>query len=408
MTKEGEKTMANISRRQFLYGGALFGLVVALKPGLVLANATTDNRLVIVINRGAMDGLAAVAPYGDPNYASLRGDLAMSPDSLLKLDDRFGLHPSLKPLHDMYADGDLAVIHAASSPYRERSHFDGQNVLELGGTQPHDLQDGWLNRVVASINGHDDKLALAVGDTVPMILQGPAMVGSWAPSVLPQTGQDFMSALDKIYGGDPQFAQAFHEAIDLQAKGDDALQGTDAQKIAQQSHSQQSFVALAGIAGTWLARPDGPRLATLELSGWDTHVQQGTEGGRLANNLDLLARGIQAMKDKLGPAWSKTTVVMLTEFGRTARPNGTGGTDHGTGTVALMAGGAVKGGVYGQWPGLSDDALYQNRDLMPTTDVRSVMKGTLAGLFQFSDTVLDRDIYPGSAQTGKMQGLVKV
>lgn len=396
----------DVSRRVFLQGAGVVSLLAAFHPVLAFADAATDNRLVVIILRGAMDGLAAVPPYGDPSYTALRGDLALASDTLLKLDDRFALHPSLKPLHDLYAQKQLAVIHAVSSPYRERSHFDGQNVLELGGTQPHDLKDGWLNRVAGAINARSDRLALAIGDGVPLMLRGSVPVGSWVPQTLPDAGQDFMSMLQHIYQDDPAFAKAFASALDLQAQGTDALKGSSDDKIAMQKRNQGAFVSLAGIAGNWLARPDGPRLATLELTGWDTHVQQGTEGGRMAGTLDLLARGIDAIREKTGPVWSRTTVVTLTEFGRTARPNGTHGTDHGTASAMFVAGGAVRGGLYGGWPGLLDNALYQGRDLMPATDLRSVMKGILSSLYGLPPATLDHDIYPNSGQAIAIRGLI--
>jgi uncharacterized protein (DUF1501 family) len=397
-----------ISRRKFMQGAAIAGLAVTLCPGLVLAQARTDQRLVIVIQRGAMDGLAAVAPYGDPDYASLRGDLALSSDTLLRMDDRFGLHPSLKPLHDMFAADELAVVHAAASPYRERSHFEGQSVLELGSTgQPYALQTGWLNRVAAAINARDNTLGLAFGENIPMMLRGDVKIGSYAPSALPGLGTDFMTLLDMSYHHDPLFKNALDQGLYLQQKTSDAMTQADPADMANQKKSTQDFPGMCGIAGQWLARPDGPRLATIELGGWDTHVQQGTEAGRLANNFDILARGLAQLKQSLGPAWAKTTVVTLTEFGRTARPNGNRGTDHGTASAIFIAGGRVKSGLYGDWPGLADNRLYQNRDLMPSTDLRSPMKGILNSLYGLSPATLDNDVYPGSGNATQMSGLIK-
>lgn len=396
-----------VSRRTLLQSGAMAGLVMTVCPGLVLAQARTDQRLVVIILRGAMDGLAAVAPYGDPDYAALRGDLALSPDTVLKLDGRFGMHPSLKPLYDMFAAKELAIVHAAASPYRERSHFDAQNVLELGSTAPHTLQSGWLNRMVESINSKDPSLGLAIGESVPMMLRGSMHVASWAPSSMPGVNSDFMSLLSGVYQHDPIFLNALQEGQEMQDKSSDATHTADPE-AALKNKANPQFIKMAEMAGQFLADPKGARLATLEIGGWDTHIQQGTEGGRLANNFDLLARGIAALKTSLGPAWSKTTVVMLTEFGRTAHPNGNRGTDHGTASVTMIAGGAVQGGIYGAWPGLSDGALREGRDLAPVTDIRAIMKGILNDQFGLSPATLSSEIYPGSDTVAKLNGLIKV
>lgn len=395
-----------ITRRQFIMGSAGTGLMLMVAPGMILARAHTDERLVVVILRGGMDGLAAVVPYGDPDYQSLRGDLAISADNILKLDNRFGLHPMLSPLHKMFQNKELAVIQAVASPYRERSHFDAQNILELGSEKAHSLPSGWLNRVISALGQKNGKLGLALGQSIPQMMRGAAQVGSWAPSVLPGSGQDFMSLVSMMYENDSGLRQAYHEGVRLQDEASDALH-MDPRKDTRQSRSSQAFVTMAKMAGQWLAKPEGARIATLELEGWDTHIQQGTEGGRLANNFDLLARGIDEMKTAIGPAWSKTTVVIVTEFGRTAKPNGNNGTDHGTGGVMMLAGGAVKGGVYGDWPGISTGRLYEGRDLMPTTDIRSVMKGVLNDLYGLSPSSLNNDIYPGSGSVSMMRGLIR-
>jgi uncharacterized protein (DUF1501 family) len=395
------------NRRRFLQGAVMAGAAVTMCPGLVLAQARTDRRLVIVIQRGAMDGLAAVAPYGDVNYKSLRGDLALSPDALLRLDGNFGMPQSLKPMYDMFTAGELAIIHAVASPYRERSHFEGQSVLELGSTgQPYSLDSGWLNRVVSSINARDNSLGLSFGESIPMMMRGPVKVGSYAPTALPELNNDFMSLLEASYAHDKLFKDALDQGLYLQQHTSDVMNG-DEKEMAKQVNSPKAFNALCRIAGQWLARPDGPRLATIEIGGWDTHVAQGTEAGRLANNFDILARGLDTLKQTLGPEWKNTTVVTLTEFGRTARPNGNKGTDHGTASVMFIAGGAVRGGLFGNWPGLSASQLYQNRDLMPTTDIRAPMKGILSTLYGLSPATLDHDIYPDSGSAAQMNGLIR-
>ena len=394
------------SRRQFIMGSAGVGLLMMVCPGMVLAQAATEERLVVVILRGGMDGLAAVVPYGDPDYPSLRGDLALSGDNVMKLNERFGLHPMLSPLHKMYQNGELAVIQAVASPYRERSHFDAQNIMELGSDRAHSLPSGWLNRVIMALDAKNDRLGMAMGQSMPQIMRGPAQVGSWAPSALPDAGEDFMSLVSMMYERDASLSRAYHDGVRIQDDASDALQMDD-RKDTRKSRSPQAFLTMAKMAAQWLAKPDGARIATLELEGWDTHIQQGTEGGRLANNFDLLARGIEELKNSLGSVWSKTTVVIMTEFGRTARPNGNNGTDHGTGGVMLLAGGRIKGGIYGSWPGLSTSQLYEQRDLMPTTDLRSVMKGVLNDIYGFSPGTLNQDIYPDSGAINMMHGLIR-
>ncbi len=397
-----------ISRRDLLKGmcsTAVLAMASTMYPGMVLANAFTDKRLVVVILRGGMDGMAALAPYGDPNYEALRESLALSPETLLRVDPFFGLHPSLEPLAEMYKAGEMIAVPATATPYRERSHFDAQNVLELGSTKPNGLKDGWLNRLVGVINAQDD-LALAFGQGLPSMLRGSNAVNSWAPSGLPDIDQDYMSLVRKVYAHDPRFAKNFDKALDIQVMGMDAIQGNE-KKMARQSRSPQAFVTMAKTAGEWMSRSDGPRIATLELGGWDTHVQQGTEGGRMANNLSLFARGIDELKKELGPEWNKTVVVAITEFGRTARPNGTNGTDHGTAGTAFLMGGALKGGrIVHQWPGLNEADLYEGRDVRPTIDVRAIVKGILHEHYGVSASALANSIYPGSAEIQPLRGLI--
>ena len=399
----------NLSRRRFIQGSVILATSSLIFPGLAMAKARTDKRLVVVILRGGMDGLAAVVPFGDKSYAALRGDLALSPDSVRRLSEMFGLHPVFENMHDMYQKGELSVVHATATPYRQRSHFDAQNVLELGSKAPNDFKDGWMNRLVRAIDNCDNKLALAIGQTKPLILRGDSPSGSWAPSALPDTGDDFMELVARVYENDPAMKRNFNDALMIQNQTSHMMEGENDKKLARQSRSGQGFVTMAGIAGKWLSEPDGPRLATLELGGWDTHAQQGTEGGRLANNLSLLDKGMGALKKSMGAAWDKTVVIAMTEFGRTAKPNGDKGTDHGTAGAVFLAGGMVKGGrVICEWPGLREGDLYQGRDLNPTIDLRSITKGVLNDLYGLSPSTLNSDIYPGSETARSMTGLLRV
>lgn len=410
------------------------GLGANLFPGQAFASARTDKRLVVIILRGGMDGLAALAPYGDPAYRQTRGDLAIDQDALLKIDPFFGLHPSLSPLASLYKKGEMIALPASATPYRNRSHFDAQNVLELGSDKPHALNSGWLNRLVGAINEREGntrsrnktenpaspsgELGLAFGSGLPLIMRGDHDVNAWSPSAMPDTSDDYMSLVQRIYGNDPLLSKNLNKALDLQARSEDMTDNE--QKMAKQNNPNKSFFNLASLAGRWLGDPDGPRIATLELGGWDTHARQGTEGGRLANNLGILARGITSIKQEMiksadqsnyGSSWSKTVVVAMTEFGRTAHPNGNLGTDHGTAGTAFLFGGALKsdggkGRIIHNWPGLAKAQLYENRDLNPTTDLRAIMLGLLSDHYGLSQAVLTRDIYPGSQGLRPFMGLV--
>lgn len=396
-----------LSRRLFLAGALGTAALTTLMPGLALASAPTNKRLVVIIMRGGIDGLATVVPAKDPNYQMLRGNMAFDVDALLPLDKTFGLHPKLEVMHEMYRQEDLAILHAVASPYRKRSHFDAQNVLELGTDTPHSKDSGWLNRAVEAIAPENKKFALSVGFGVPAVLSGGHPVGAWAPSALPDVPHDFYSRMQKIYSKDPALLGALNEGLAFQNKVDGLYHKGMDKKMARQSRSRKGFVNLAEITGKLLADPTGPRIATLEIGGWDTHVNQGVVGGALANNLSLFDEGIKALKENLGGAWKDTVVLALTEFGRTARPNGTRGTDHGTAGISFVMGGAVKGGrVISEWPGLRPQDLYQDRDLKPTIDTREIITDVLNGHYGLSKHNISHNVLPG-AKHGIRIGLLK-
>lgn len=389
------------SRRRFIAGMAGGSLALAA-PGLALAALPGDKRFVFVVLRGAMDGLHTVPPLGDPDYAEARGELALAKGNTIDLDGFFALHPALVALEPYYRDRQMMVVHATASPYRERSHFDGQDMLEAGGTAPHQLHDGWVNRALASLKlGHNAGLAVSQG--VPLSLRGGVPVTSWSPSPLPGLSPKSVERIKYLYARDPAFAAAFEEGVQGEAfaaetLGGDAMKGKPAGK----------FATLAEATGKLLAAPTGPRVAVMEALGWDTHVGQGLEKGRMADALTQLGDGIAAMAHAMGPAWKDTVVVAASEFGRTAAMNGTNGSDHGTATAVLIAGGAIRGGrVVARWQGLSRDRLYQGRDLMPTTDLRAVLKGLLRDHLRVPDTALAQNVFPGSADVVAMGGLVR-
>lgn len=387
----------NLSRRAFLGCSAALGFI----PG-ALAAQPDDRRLVVVVLRGGMDGLHAVPSLGDPAYASARGGLALDPGSgAVRLDSTFALHPALAPLQPLWQARELAIVHAVASPYRERSHFDGQDVLESGGTRPHALNDGWLNRAVAA---RGNPPALAVSQSVPLLLRGPAKVSSWAPSPLPGLPPARIETLRALYDGDPLLSMAFEEGMQMEAFADTAL-SMEPEMAAGKRKGASAFPALAAAAGSLMAAADGPRLLVMELGGWDTHSGQ---LGRMNQPLGQLAEGINALARALGPAWKTTMVVAVSEFGRTVAENGTGGSDHGTGGAMILAGGAVAGGrVIADWPGLAKAQLHQGRDLRPTLDGRAVFKAILRDHMGVAAKALDAAVFPDSAGVRPMDGLVR-
>jgi uncharacterized protein (DUF1501 family) len=361
---------------------------------LAAAGAPSANRFVFVILRGGLDGLACVPAVGDPEFAPARGPLAQFAGAPLPLDSTFALHPNLTQLHGMYGRGELAVVHAVGLPYRDRSHFDAQQVLESGGVRPYELSSGWLGRTLGS-NGAK---GLALNTSVPLVLRGPATVDTWAPSALPDPSADLVARIERMYANDRTLATALERAKALHFDSTMAADmggGTGGGRAG-------GFVALAQRAAEFLAQPNGPQVAVLEVSGWDTHANQGNPNGPLANNLRQLDTGLGALREGLlgsdaSGTWARTVVVVATEFGREVAINGTLGTDHGTGGAAFVLGGAVRGGrVLADWPGLAKKNRYDGRDLRVTTDLRSVLKGVLGEHLRVSERSLNTDVFPGS------------
>ncbi len=395
---------------------ALLGLTSAWAighSGLALAQAPTERRFVVIILRGALDGLAAVTPYGDPALAGWRGELLPAmpgsggQDALLDLGGFYGLHPSLANMHAFYKAGELMPVHAVAGNYRSRSHFEAQDYMESG--TDHRLTSGWLNRAVAAIPKRGDaETGLSMGVALPLLMRGPAMVGAYAPQSFSEPDADLYARMLALNHGDPVTGPALSEALRERGFADAALAGEDGMDAPRSTTGQKAprngFTTLAGLAGRLLGKDDGPRIAALEIDGWDTHVAQNP---RLANVLRQLDAGLQALRDGLGESWSQTVVLTLTEFGRTVRVNGTKGTDHGTGTVAFVAGGPVQGGqVRADWPGLAEANLFQNRDLAPTTDLRALAKGLLTTHLGLPDTSLAA-IFPGSADAPPLGRLLR-
>ena len=379
-----------MKRRQFLtFAAAGLGSML-IAPRIVFANVETDRRFVFIIQRGAADGLNTIVPYADPAYRGLRGSLAI--EDPIRLDGMFGLHPSLGGLGKLYQDKQALFVHAVASPYRERSHFDGQNVLESGGASPYERRDGWLNRLIGLLPKSRGE-AIAFAPTIPLALRGEAEVASFAPSVLPDAADDLMIRVGKLYDADEQLHALWSSAMEARALGAETAQRSDAASVGR-------------TAASFLAKSDGPRIAMVETGGWDTHSGQ---RNRLANQLRALDMLIDALRAGLGDAWKDTTVLVATEFGRTAAANGTGGTDHGTASAALLAGGTVNGGkVLADWPGLTAAALYEGRDLAPTLDLDALIAATAAETFGLDPRETMRMLFPAGRFSSTISGVVKI
>jgi uncharacterized protein (DUF1501 family) len=376
----------------------LGGLAAASVPALGLAALPgNERRLVFVFLRGGLDGLSAVPAYGDPDFAAKRGDLAIAspgtPGGALKLDDFFGLSPYLGEMHKLYEARELAVLHAIASPYRERSHFDGQNLLENGTVKPFGRDAGWLSIALAEAAGAS---GVALGPSIPLLLRGPASVTSWSPSALPTPDPDLVERLAQLYRDDPLLSRPLAAAREAQSMMDGS----------RRTGAGQAVLALAQAAGTFLGKQDGPRVATLDFGGWDSHANQIGEYSPLTRNLRLLDRAVTTLKSSLGPVWKHTAVLIVTEFGRTVAINGSRGTDHGTAGAAFVAGGAVRGGrVIADWPGLSDRALHEGRDLRPTLDLRALLKAALVAQLGLAEAPLESKVFPDSRGVRALEGL---
>lgn len=383
--------MAALDRRTFLRAAAAGGFTLALP--MAGHAAATDRRFVFILQRGAADGLHTVFPTADPAYAGLRGALALPASGALALDGSFALHPALVEVGRMYTDGQALFAHAVASPYRDRSHFDGQNVLETGGSVPYRLKDGWLNRLLTQLPrpGHE---AIALAPTVPTALRGPVEVTSYAPSALAPADDDLLQRVQQLYAGDAQLGGLWKAAMD--ARGIAMADGV--------ARRRQDAASMGAMAATFLVQSRGPRVAMLESEGWDTHTNQANRMAAQLRGLDALLAGL---RKGLGPVWSQTVVVVATEFGRTAAVNGTAGTDHGNGAVTMLLGGAVRGGrVLTDWPGLAKASLYEGRDLRPTMQIDHLLAGAAAETFGLDPERVAHTVFPEMGRARPLEGLV--
>jgi len=381
-----------IDRRHLIRVGAFGTAALGLAPRLAFAKAETDKRFVFIIQRGAADGLGTVAPVGDPAFAAARGDLATDFVAATRLDGMFALHPALANVGALYARRQALFAHAIASPYRDRSHFDGQNVLETGGTGAYQIRDGWLNRLLGVLPRTQAR-AIAVAATVPLALRGAREVASYAPSNLPDASDDLLQRVTMLYEGDSQLHGLWSEAMRTRELTGDLA-----------ADNGRNAAATGALAARLIGPANGARIAMIETSGWDTHAQQRP---RLSQQLKGLDAMIGALQTGLGPVWADTMVLVATEFGRTVAINGTGGTDHGTGSSAMLIGGAVKGGrVLADWPGLAPAALFENRDLRPTLQLDAFIGGAVASHFGVDPGRTMATLFPATGRGAGVRGLV--
>jgi uncharacterized protein (DUF1501 family) len=417
-----------LSRRRFLESSLFAGATSIVASRLAFASAPTDARFVFVLLRGALDGLNAVPPVGDPDYAALRGQIAIprsGEGAALPLTGPFGLHPALTFLHRSFVAKELAVLHAVATPYRERSHFDAQNVLESGEQRPYGATSGWINRALTALPlDRSREAGVALGANVPLAMRGPAEVASWSPTKIAALEEATLERITDLYAGDALLSRRLADALQSDAIAMEAQAAAEAEAplpadmpaMAASSPAVEKerrnyntrYAETARAAANFLKREDGPRVAMFDTSGWDTHANQGGATGQLALRLRGLDAALEALQVSLGPVWRRTVVLVATEFGRTAAINGTRGTDHGTGAAAFLLGGAVNGGrVIADWPGLARGSLLENRDLRPTLDLRSVMKGVLRDHLGVASAALESSVFPDSPAAAPLAGLLR-
>ena len=410
------------TRRGLLATAAGFGLslqVVAV-PAMAADPDLARRKVIVVICRGGMDGLAVAPPIGDPDYRALRGILALN-DAALPLDATFGLHPSLAATHALAKAGEARIAPAIATPDRARSHFEAQDVLETGAAGVYAATSGWLNRAVDALSAHRKVEALSVGATAPLILRGKAQAASWSPGRAVDAQARLPGLLQDLYRNDPLLGPALARGLATETLAQSAMaaMGPEAPNMtaappqpgatpqARQQQGREAARELGRTLAGFMREPAGPQVAALSLDSFDTHANQGAAQGQLAVRLSYLDGVLDGIHTGLGPEWKNTVVLVATEFGRTARVNGTGGTDHGTASTALLLGGALKpGGIIGDWPGLKAQALFEGRDVAPTLDMRGLFKGVLADHMGLDRTVLETVVFPGSAAARPVAALV--
>jgi uncharacterized protein (DUF1501 family) len=394
------KKTPSISRRHFIGGLSAAGLLSALSlPGLSFAalNSASNKKLLVVLLRGGMDGLHAISPYADPAYAKLRGALANSTaEKAHTLDGNFALHPAFNFSAELFSKKQLLPIVAVAPPYRQRSHFDAQDCLENGSNSPDGASDGWLNRCVAAMPGRD---GLAIATVMPLILRGSAKATTWSPPLPSQMDAQLIERLEPLYAADPVLAESYRLAIEMPEENnkDPSMRGGGLANRLIQNMRQ---------AATFMSAANGPAIAFVEDSGWDSHVNEAAQLQRKFTELD---NGLKAFHQNAATLWPNTVVIIMTEFGRTAAVNGNGGTDHGTGGMMLLAGGDIRGGkIAGQFAGLANADLNEGRDVRATTDTRAVLKSVLGNHLGLTESILETRVFPNSRNIKPMESLLGV
>ena len=427
---------APMNRRSLLGLGASLGICVNFLGTQAFAaseGALAKKKMVVVICRGGMDGLSVAPPVGDANYAALRGSIAMRPDQVLKLDNTFGLHPQLDTVHRLALKGQARIAPAIASPDRARSHFEAQDVLETGSAKVYGADTGWLNRTLEALAPVRKVEGLSVGATAPLILRGKVQAASWSPGRGIDETARLPTLLQDLYRNDPMLGPAFARGLETETMAQTAMTAMAATPaMNEMAAATPSMTAPASMSptpisstgandrqnragseaarklgstlGGFMIQADGPQIAAISLDGWDTHANQ---AGQIATRLSYLDAVLDGLHAGLGAEWKNTVIVAVTEFGRTARVNGTGGTDHGTASTGLILGGALKpGGIVGDWPGLAQNALFENRDTAPTLDMRALFKGVLADHMGVDRAILEKQVFPDSVDAGPVVGLV--
>ncbi len=422
---------AHLNRRSLLGLGASLGIGVTFLGTQAFAASEGDlakKKLVVVICRGGMDGLSVSPPVGDPNYAALRGSIAMKPEDVLNLDATFGLHPELSTVHALALKGEARIAPAIASPDRARSHFEAQDVLETGASGVYGADTGWLNRTLEALAPVREIEGLSVGATAPLILRGKVQAASWSPGKGVDESARLPTLLQDLYKSDPLLGPAFASGLETETMAQQAMTamapspamnmaaastpptagpGGTSSSMANDRRNRQGGEAarkLGSTLGGFMIQPSGPQIAAISLDGFDTHAGQ---SGQIATRLSYLDVVLDGLHAGLGTEWKNTVVIVVTEFGRTARVNGTGGTDHGTASTGLILGGALKpGGIVGDWPGLAEKALFENRDTAPTLDMRALFKGALAEHMGVDRALLETKVFPGSETAKPLTGLV--
>jgi uncharacterized protein (DUF1501 family) len=427
------------TRRAALIAAASAGVTLTFLGRQAFAASEGDlarRKLVVIVCRGAMDGLSVSPPIGDPNYRNLRGEIAIpgfdAPGGALKLDGTFGLHPKLTAIHALALKGQARIAPAAATPDRARSHFEAQDVLESGVSTAYGASSGWLNRAVVEIGRSRKVEALSVGAQAPLILRGQVQAASWSPGGYKDRDPRLPGILADLYANDPVLSKALASGLATEAMAKVATT-TDApsmgaappmapmaaqpaagysQAVGQAQRQVQGAAAesarkLGVTLAKFMIEPNGPQIAAISIDGFDTHANQGASEGQLAGRLAYLDAVVDGLSSGLGGEWANTVVVAATEFGRTAHINGTKGTDHGTGSTALVMGGGLKrGGIVGDWPTLASAKLFENRDTYPATDMRSLFKGVLAEQLGMDRRALDTAVFPDSGGAAALTGLV--